>query len=573
LGCCSIAAWVFLAARVPAAEPAPVAARNITLAGRYLHLPVKNGAPKRVVSFEVDGTKVREFTIEYAAAAPDFWVFAEVAAWRGRNLRVTAEGLSAGALERLEQSDALKDAGSLYVEPLRPQFHFSSRRGWNNDPNGLLYYEGEYHLFYQHNPYGWAHGNMTWGHATSRDLVRWAEQGDVLHPDALGTMYSGSGVVDWRNTSGLGTGGRPPLVLIYTAAGGTNPWSKGQPFTQCLAYSNDAGRTWTKYAGNPVLGERTRGNRDPKVFWHEPGRHWVMVLYAGYPQAGKNDAKGKPVVIHTIEFFASPNLREWTYLSRLEGFYECPDLFELPVDGDAKNTRWVIHGANSDYMVGRFDGKTFAPETPLLKGHRGDAFYAPQTFSDMPDGRRVQIGWGRVPMPGMPFNQQMLFPCELSLRGTPEGPRLAWQPVRELATLRGKVHRIAPGILAPGANPLAGVRLREFEIEADLEAGDAREVGFVLRGVPVVYDVRRQELTVAKATAPVPLEDGRLRLHLLADRRSLEIFGRRGIAYLPLKIAPAPDDATLEVFARGGNAVVRSLEVREIDSIWPPARR
>ncbi len=556
-----------------AEAPAPVM-RDLVVTGRYLQLPVKHGAPKRLVALGIDGAKVREFTIELAeeTVKPDFWVEAEIDAWRGRSLQVRAEGLPAGstALDRIEQGDTLKDAADLYAEPLRPQWHFSSRRGWNNDPNGLLYYEGQYHLFYQHNPFGWGHGNMTWGHATSPDLVHWEERGDVLHPDALGTMYSGSGVVDWRNTSGFGTAGRPPLVLIYTAAGGTNPWSQGQPFTQCLAFSADAGRTWAKYAGNPVLGERAPKNRDPKVIWHEPTRRWVMVVYVGYPKAGgEKDAKGRPAVNHTIEFFASPNLREWTYLSRVEGFFECPDLFELPIDGDAGNKRWVLHGASTDYMVGRFDGTTFTPETPILKGTRGNAYYAPQTFSDMPDGRRVQIGWGRVPMPGMPFNQQMFFPCELSLRTTPEGPRLAWNPVRELATLRGRTHRVAEGALAPGDNPLAAVHLREFEIEAEIEPGAATAVGFRLRGVPVVYDVARQELTAEKSKARIPLEAGRLRLHVLADRRSLEIFGDGGVVYMPLKIAPPTDDTTLELFARGGTATVRALEVRELKSIWP----
>jgi fructan beta-fructosidase len=193
--------------------------------------------------------------------------------------------------------------GTLYREPLRPQFHFSARRGWNNDPNGLSFYEGEYHLFFQHNPYGWGWGKMHWGHATSRDLLRWTEHGDLLFPDAMGPMFSGSAVVDWKNSTGFGAGAIPPLVPIYTAA--------GHPTTQCLAFSAD-GRAFTKYNRNPILGQIAEGNRDPKVFWHEPTRRWVMVLYVGFPEPGKVDADGRQARRDTIYILNSPDLKNWT---------------------------------------------------------------------------------------------------------------------------------------------------------------------------------------------------------------------------------------------------------------------
>jgi sucrose-6-phosphate hydrolase SacC (GH32 family) len=174
------------------------------------------------------------------------------------------------ALARIEQSDAIKNIEDLYREPKRGLFHFSPKRGWNNDPNGCVYYNGEYHLFFQHNPYGWSWGNMHWGHAVSKDLVHWEEIGDVLLPDEMGPMFSGSAVVDSKNTSGFGKDGQAPLVLIYTAA--------GNPTVQGIAYSTD-GRNFTKYSGNPVLGQVTGGNRDPKVIWDEANQRWVMVLY------------------------------------------------------------------------------------------------------------------------------------------------------------------------------------------------------------------------------------------------------------------------------------------------------
>jgi sucrose-6-phosphate hydrolase SacC (GH32 family) len=210
---------------------------------------------------------------------------------------VDALPADSAALSAIEQGDGIQDEGSMYREPLRGQFHFSPKRGWNNDQNGMVFYNGEYHLFFQHNPYGWDWGNMHWGHAVSRDLVHWDELGDKLLPDDMGPMFSGSAVVDWKNTSGFGKDGRPPLVLIYTAA--------GNPTVQCIAYSTD-GRKFTKFAGNPVLKEITGGNRDPKVMWHEASRKWVMVLYVEWQKK------------HTIHFFNSPNLRNWSLTQIVE---------------------------------------------------------------------------------------------------------------------------------------------------------------------------------------------------------------------------------------------------------------
>jgi hypothetical protein len=197
------------------------AERQFNATARYLHLAIKNGAPKRVVTLLVDGQPVVRNDIELAPAAPDWWAPMDVGAWSGRKLALQVDQLpdDSTALSSIEQGDTLKGAEDLYREPLRGQFHFSPRRGWNNDPNGLVFFNGEYHLFFQHNPYGWGWGNMHWGHAVSRDLAHWEELGDKLLPDGFGPMFSGSAVVDWNNTSGLGTDGKPPLVLIYTAAG------------------------------------------------------------------------------------------------------------------------------------------------------------------------------------------------------------------------------------------------------------------------------------------------------------------------------------------------------------------
>jgi sucrose-6-phosphate hydrolase SacC (GH32 family) len=543
--------------------------RSLLIEKHYLHLPVKGDAPLRKVTLLVDGRPERTLDIKLAEGEPQWWAFLDVTAWRGRTVtvRVAQPAGGSAALDAIEQGDAIKGGDDLYRERLRPQFHFSSRRGWNNDPNGLVFYRGEYHLFYQHNPYGWEWGNMHWGHAVSRDLVHWQELGDVLAPDDLGPMFSGSAVVDWKNSSGFGKDGEPPLVLIYTAA--------GRPAVQCLAYSHD-GRTFTKYAGNPVVPQITAGNRDPKVFWHEPSGRWVMVLYVGLPDPdSKKDEKGRPVPKHTIHFLTSPDLKEWTVRSRIEGFYECPDFFELPVDGTDGEKTWVLSAANTNYMLGRFDGERFLPETPILTGQRGGAFYAPQTFSDLPDGRRVQIGWGRMPSPGMPFNQMMCFPCELSLRRTSEGPRLCWRPVRELSTIEtGRFTLGAPARLGPGAvgDPLEGVKGELLDLRAEFDPGDAAAVGFDIRGTQVVYDARKRELVCRDRRAPLAAEGGRVRLQVLADRTSLEIFGGDGLVYMPMACLPGAEDTSVGAFAREGTATLHALDVRQVHSIWSTAQ-
>ncbi|MDB6151734.1 MAG: sacC, partial [Chthoniobacteraceae bacterium] len=228
--------------------------REVRLEKRWLQFPVKTGAKKRMVTVSIDGKAERRFEIELADAEPDWWAPLDVSAWKGKTIAVEVNQLpeSSKAIESLRQADEMEGAENLYGELLRPQLHFSARRGWLNDPNGMVYFNGEYHLFFQHNPYGWNWGNMHWGHATSRDMVHWKEHGEALYPDEMGPMFSGSAVVDWKNTSGFGKEGKPPLVLIYTAA--------GDPSVQALAYSSD-GRSFSKYARNPVVKQISNGNR------------------------------------------------------------------------------------------------------------------------------------------------------------------------------------------------------------------------------------------------------------------------------------------------------------------------
>jgi len=538
----------------PPASPVTNPSRELVAERRYLQLPVKNGAKPRRVVVEVDGQPVRQFDIELADAAPDWWAPLDISAWRGKRLTVRADRLpgDSAALRSIDQGDRLKGADDLYRESLRPQFHFSPRRGWTNDPNGLVYYRGEYHLFFQHNPYGRTWGNMHWGHALADDLVHWREVDEALYPDALGPMFSGSAVVDRANTSGFASAKvAEPLVLIYTAA--------GEPAVQCLAYSDDrSGTTWTKFAGNPVVKNLGPGNRDPKVSWHEPTKRWVMALYVELP-GGKQ----------TIHFLTSPDLKAWTVASHIDGFFECPDLFELPVDG-GPGRKWVLTAASSEYMVGSFDGRTFTPETSKLPGHRGKGFYAAQTFSDLPpsDGRRIQVGWLQAESPGMPFNQAMSVPLELALRSTSAGPRLTWRPARELGTLRAKSDHSGDFALKPGDHPLPGVGGELLDVRVTFEPGDAAEVGLKVRGVPVIYDARKQEIVVNGHRAPAPLVEGRQSLTILVDRTSIEVFAADGLTYVPMPVIPRAEDRAVSLGATGGTARVVSLDVHELKSAW-----
>ncbi|MFM8261406.1 MAG: glycoside hydrolase family 32 protein [Pirellula sp.] len=534
------------------------AERSFTTDARYLHIPIKNGATKRQVTLLVDGQTVVRNDIELADGDADWWASMDISNWKSKALTIRVDKLSEGstALSSIQTSDSFKDTDRLYREPLRGQFHFSPQRGWNNDPNGCVYYNGEYHLFFQHNPYGWGWGNMHWGHAVSKDLIHWEELGDKLMPDSMGPMFSGSAVVDWNNTSGFGKEGKPPLVLIYTAA--------GNPTVQAIAYSTD-GRTFTKYAGNPVLKQITAGNRDPKVFWHEPTQKWVMVLYV--------ELQGK----HTIHFFTSPNLRDWTQTSVTEGLagtaylFECPDFFELAVDGDKSNSKWVLLGANSEYAVGTFDGTRFSPEQTKLPGHRGRGFYAPQTFSDIPksDGRRVQIGWFQTETRSMSFNQSMTVPLELKLLGTPDGPRLCFSPVKELESLRTKTTTFEPITLKPGdRNPFDALQLELLEIRADIEPTDNSEIVLNIRDSMIIYDANKQEINVNGQRALAPLRDGKLRLTIYCDRTGLEVFASDGLCYIPIPFNANPENRKIFLETRGNAAILHELVVHELRSAW-----
>ena len=500
---------------VPAERP--VLERTITVTKPVLNLPLKTGAPRHYIELLVGGEQVRAMDVELAADEIDYWVVTDLSPWLDKQVLIRTRRHPLGnvnILDRISVEDGLRDSDDLYRESLRPQFHFSSKRGWINDDNGLVYYDGEYHLYYQHKPYGWDHSrndyNKTWGHAVSTDLVHWTELPAAIHPDHLGTIYSGSAVVDEHNTTGFQTAKEKPIVAVYASAGGRSPWSEGKPFSQSIAYSNDRGRTFTKYKGNPVQPNIEYINRDPKAFWYEPVNQWVIVLHFNN---------------RAMAFFTSKDLKSWQFQSEFESRYliDCPELFQLPVDGDENNKKWILYGGPGAYYVGDFDGKKYTPQSGITRYNYGNCFYASQTFNNIPeeDGRRIQIAWGTIPMEGMPFNQQMLFPVELTLHTADEGLHMFAYPVKEIENIHAKEHTWTNVELKPGQNLLSNVEGELFDIDADFEVGEADEFGFLINGYSIIYNGDKNQLSCGRPKAALKPINGRIRLRILVDRLSI----------------------------------------------------
>ncbi|MDE5656251.1 MAG: glycoside hydrolase family 32 protein [Muribaculaceae bacterium] len=538
--------FILSAAMAAAIGQTSAAELKLKIKSDYLHLPVSHAVDRVRISLLPQGAEEIPVNIRLSDK-PEYWVFKDVSALKGKKLTISyPDGLR--GIELIRQADTIPDQSLIYHEANRPQFHFTTRRGWINDPNGLVYHNGEYHLYYQHNPFERDWENMHWGHAVSRDLVHWHELPTALHPDHMGTMFSGSAVIDHDNDSGFGSPGNPALVAAYTIA------APGRQM-QGIAYSLDNGRTFTKYSANPVIDSKelwdSGDTRDPKLFKYAD--HWVMVL---------NERDG-----HSI--YTSPNLRDWTYKSHTTGFWECPDLFELPVDGDPTRLLWVMYGASGTYMLGHFDGERF---TPISGKHRYTAGtgYAAQTYSDIPaaDGRRIQISWSRIGHPGMNFNGMMLLPTELTLRTTKDGPRLASKPVREVEQLCSAIgswtdltQQQANDILS-GLGPKDRLRLR-FTVElshatdATLNLDGQRLVDYDMNGTTLNgWFYSPQDPTSMQLTADVYI-----------DRTSVEVFVEDGLfSYsLPRHLR---DDASHLLSFGGNRLTIKSLELFDIASIW-----
>lgn len=527
---------------------------------RYLNFPVtmKDSLKKAQILF--DGRVIDEFTINLSAGKPDYWVFFDASPYRGKTLTVRAEDLGSGkkGFDDIFSGSSFPGEDSLYKERLRPQVHFTSRRGWNNDPNGLVFANGLYHLFYQHNPYGTNWGNMHWGHAVSKDLLHWEEQpGEAWYtPDHGDAAFSGSAVMDPQNTSGFRKKGIDPVIAFYTSTG------RGE----CIALSYDNGKTFKDYAGNPVI---KHNGRDPKVFWYAPGKHWVMVVYD--ESRMKEMGSGQKRAIHGIAFYTSSDLKKWTYQSMLPGFYECPNLFQLPVEGDTSEKKWIIYGGNGKYKVGDFDGKKFTITQDLADYDHGGASYASQMYSDIPsrDGRQIQLTWARIAAPGMPFNQSMGLPVALRLKKEYNRYILCPSPVNEIKSLYKDSHVYENKLLDENNSSFTPpVKGDVLDVIATFERGDSRQFGLSINGQEITYDNFHRNLN----GVTYPQEGNIFKIEAIADKTILEIFINEGELYFVKPLDTGSGKQEISVFAKGLNGgrktVLKKLEVHTLKSVW-----
>ncbi|WP_440998506.1 glycoside hydrolase family 32 protein [Fodinibius sp. SL11] len=513
-------------------------------------------------------------------------------------IMLVSAGLLLSACQTNDQTNGVTSEDDIaYDELYRPQFHFTPAQNWINDPNGLVYHDGEYHLFYQYNPFGDQWGHMSWGHAVSTDLMHWEELDVALQEEDGIMIFSGSAVVDKQNTSGLGAEENPPMVAIYT---GHHDSEENPKQDQRIAYSTDNGRSWTKYEGNPVIDEEMENFRDPKVIWHEETEKWIMVV--ALPTEYK------------VRFYSSDNLIDWKMESEFGpaggtgGIWECPDLFKLPVDGHDGESRWVLQvdmnpgavagGSGGQYFVGDFDGSEFT-ESEETKGETlwvdyGKDFYAVQSYSNIPDGRRIWLAWmnnwnyaGEIPT--NPWRGAMTIPRKVGLMSTDEGPRLTQKTVDELNTIAGEAQQFENITISDGLFTDENLEGTTYKIEAEIQLNDAERVGFNLRKgdeeqTVVGYDVRAEELFVDRRnsgevsfhedfaaeiqTAPLRLNKNILTLEILVDRSSVEVFSGKGDRSITNRIFPSESSNGIEIFSEGGAAEVVNLGFRELQSTW-----
>lgn len=502
----------------------------------------------------VDGKVVRSATGRNSdALRPESW---DVREWKGRTAQVMAVDESRGDwghvnVDGVVQTDLPEarpfSAGAPYQEKLRPQFHFTARQwamarpepherqeGWVNDLNGLTYYDGEWHLFAQR----WA---KCWLHAVSRDLVHWTELPPAFWEESEGSgVQSGTIVVDYPNSSGLAKDASNPAMVAF--------WSRFDNRSFCVTYSLDHGRTWQLYPGNPIF---VAPERDPKVFWYAPGKHWVMIYYGD----GAYRIRTSADLLHWEQ--GGPPIAD---------SFECPDLFELPLDGDPSKKKWVLIQGNGNYSYGTFDGKAFREESGRRPCDAGPNFYATQSWSNTEtgDGRRIQCAWMRgATFPGMPFSQEVSFPCELSLKTTAKGVRLFRKPIAEIEALQNGKLALGNVTLTPGRAVPLTVSGDLYRIVADVDVPAGAELKFGLRGDSVT--LTSTELRSGRSD-PVKLEVPPRHVEILLDRGSVETFLNDGEVSHTRYALPREDGITIE--SKGGTCLVRSIQAFPLKSAW-----
>lgn len=491
--------------------------------------------------------------------------------------------LSDQEVEKLSGVTMLKDGKpDYYKEEYRPQFHFSAKKNWLNDPNGLVYYNGVYHLFFQYMPTNRPGAYKDWGHATSKDLIHWEQTPNHITPHKVWSgCWSGSAVVDVNNCAGFQIGNEKTIVAFITN-GGNPDAGLGPKCTQCIAYSTDGGRTFSYYDQNPIIPNIYNSNRDPKVVWDEGSKKWIMSLYMDKA--------------FDFGLFSSSNLKEWKHLTTvsLEGVAECPGFEALPVDGDVANKKWLFFGANGNYMIGSFDGTNFKPDTKVIRGDYGKNFYAAQTWSNVPDGRSIHIAWMPTKRyPGMPFEQQMNFPTELTLRTTPEGVRAFRVPVREISNLYDKENKWNNLSLQDGTNLFKDLNgdLYDINIEVDPMKSTSFEIG--ARGATIHYDAAKMTISCGGPSvgndivpdnwrsdkksiinfsnnlgeAPLAPIDGKIKLRILVDKTTIEVYGNDGKIVITSCYMPKSEDKSYSFTTKGEINIV-NVNVHSLKSSW-----
>ncbi len=498
---------------------------------------------------------------------------------------------------------------NMYQEQHRPQFHFSPEEKWMNDPNGMVFFDGEYHLFYQYYPEDIVWGPMHWGHAISKDLVHWEHLPIAFYPDSLGYYFSGSAVIDYDNTSGFGDSETPPMVAIFTLA-----WEdeKGIPQRQGIAYSLDKGSTWTKYVGNPVLDIGLIAFRDPKVFWHEPSKKWIMTIVAC------ND--NRTITPDHVKFFASENLIDWEQTGEFGytygtqgGKWECPDLIEMPIEG-TNEKKWVLiininpmgpnGGSGTQYFIGDFNGKTFEIDEEFKTGggrsqtlwmDYGRDNYAGVTWSNTPDSSFILIGWMSnwdyaQQVPTEKWRSAMTIPRKLSLENTPMGLRLISRPIDQLKKLRKNKKEI-PGIdfaEKRGETDSLFNGMAEVILEFDkTNAGKESKFGVLLQNdrgeqINIYYETSKHKYFIDRSrsgkidfsprfasidSAPGISESDTIKFHLYIDKSSVELFTDDGKVVMTEIFFPNEDFSKIQIYGTDGGVLVKG-ELYELNSIW-----
>lgn len=474
---------------------------------KYLVLPVNNNSPMRDIVLTCGGTPSYTLNVKLDSDHPAYYSYISLDRFRGEMTEVNLTG------GEFTLSDHLPE--NIYTERLRPEVHFTPRLGWINDPNGLVYYKGMYHLFFQHNPVGTQWGNMHWGHAVSSDLLHWEEKDIALYPDKFGTMFSGSAITDTRNLTGLKSGDDDVILLYYTAA--------GEPFTQCMAYSTDGGESFVKYSGNPVVEHIMGSNRDPKVIWCSELECYIMALYL--------DGN-----MYTL--LSSDDLVSWSEFQRIElpGDSECPDFYPLEFDG---TLYWVFSGASDHYYIGGFEGGLFMPVQEFGSMHDvPNVLYAAQTYSGISDGRRIRLSWntsGTAGASGMPFNCEMSVPADINIKQKGARFMLCAYPIPEFDSLR------LPYV--PGSSTAC-------DIEAVLSL--QTDASFTVFGhTEPLYHIPADS-------------DGTIRVRIIADRTGYEAYFGDGEYYIArgfesnFKLPPLETE----------NAEIKSQKIYGLKSIW-----